>query len=179
MHDELQNEIDYENLEMRSIFFDGRKDTCATQKRTSKEEHITLIMELFSENLGFLSVEAGDAGTIESALYSFFSNNEISTDYLIVAGSDGTNVNVGAHNGVIRRLEVRIERPLQWSICLLHTNELPLRHLFQHLDGTSSGPQSFSGVIGKMLTSCEKLPIVKFEKITSSCVFDGDWKDLS
>ena len=38
-----------------------------------------------------------------------------------------------------------------WSICLLHTNELPLRHLFTDLDGPSTGANSFQSVIGKLL----------------------------
>jgi hypothetical protein len=47
----------------------------------------------------------------------------------------------------------------------LHGNELPLRHLLQHLDGTTSGPRAFSGPIGKALATCETLPVVCFEKI--------------
>ena len=30
---------------------------------------------------------------------------------------------------------------------MLHLNELPLRHIFVHLDSTTHGPQSFSGEI--------------------------------
>ena len=38
---------------------------------------------------------------------------------------------------------------MHWFICQLHGNELNLRHLFMSLDGTTSGPRSFSGPIGK------------------------------
>ena len=38
-----------------------------------------------------------------------------------------------------------------WSICLLHTNELPLRHLFTDLDGPTTGANSSQGVIAKLL----------------------------
>lgn len=51
---------------------------------------------------------------------------------------------------------------MQWAVCLLHYKELSLRHLFQHLDGDTTGPTSFSGPIGSQLNKCEKLPVVKF-----------------
>ncbi|KAL4720726.1 hypothetical protein ACJJTC_009565, partial [Scirpophaga incertulas] len=40
-------------------------------------------------------------------------------------------------------------------------NELPLRHLFLHLDGCTSGPKSYVGPLGKALESCENLSIKK------------------
>ncbi|CAH1099810.1 unnamed protein product [Psylliodes chrysocephalus] len=46
-------------------------------------------------------------------------------------------------------------------------NELPLRHIFQYLDGETSGPRVYSGGIRKMLESCEKLPVVNFVSIVS------------
>ena len=59
----------------------------------------------------------------------------------------------GHSGGVMRIVEERLGRPLQWSICLLHCNELPLRHVFRLLDGvTITGPDSFFGKIGKMIS---------------------------
>lgn len=52
-------------------------------------------------------------------------------------------------------------------MCLLHFNELPLRHLFCKLDGVTSGPRSFTGIIGKCLIGCEDLPVVNFNSIQS------------
>jgi len=66
------------------------------------------------------------------------------TDDVKVIGCDGTNVNTRHTGGVIRQLEVTIEHSLQWFVCLLHANELPLRHLIQHLDGSTTGPRGFS-----------------------------------
>ena len=83
-------------------------------------------------------------------------------DSLNVVLCDGKNANTGANGRVIAAVEQSLERPLQWFICLLHLNELPLRHLMQYLDGVTSGPQSFSGQIGKELQSCEQLQIAKF-----------------
>ena len=50
-------------------------------------------------------------------------------------------------------------------ICLLHINELPLRHLFGYLDGPTTGPRAFSGTICKALQTCDKNPVVRFEPI--------------
>ena len=90
---------------------------------------------------------------------------EIDLSNLIVIGSDGTAVNTGNRKGIIRRLEIATGRPLQWFICLLHANELPLRHLMKHLDGATSGPCGYSGEIGKKLETCEILPVIKFQRI--------------
>ncbi|XP_031327610.1 uncharacterized protein LOC116158889 [Photinus pyralis] len=51
---------------------------------------------------------------------------------------------------------------------MLHANELPLRHLFINLDGSTSGPNSFIGTIGKQLQSCEGLHVVTFSKIEAN-----------
>ena len=66
-------------------------------------------------------------------------------------GCDGTVTNTGKFNGVIRTFEKRLQRPLQWIICMLHLNELPLRHLLNKLDGVTTGPSSHAGPIGKSL----------------------------
>jgi len=42
---------------------------------------------------------------------------------------DGTAVNTGKYNGVIRKIELHLGRPLQWLICSMHANELPWRKL--------------------------------------------------
>lgn len=51
---------------------------------------------------------------------------------------EGTNVNTGRKSGVIVLLEKYLQNPIQWLICQLYANELPLRHLFQHFDGYSA-----------------------------------------
>ena len=79
-------------------------------------------------------------------------------------------VNTGHKGGIIRGLEELLNRPLQRAICQLHANELPLRHLFQHLDGVTTGPKSFSGPIGLALAKCDSLPAVAYEAI--ACELD-------
>ena len=56
-------------------------------------------------------------------------------------------------------------RALQWFVCLLHANELPLRHLLAKINGKTVGIRGFSGPISKLLVSCENLPIVIFELV--------------
>ncbi|GBP11868.1 hypothetical protein EVAR_74506_1 [Eumeta japonica] len=48
---------------------------------------------------------------------------------------------------------------------MLHLNELPLRHLFDYLDGKTSGPSTYNGPIGKLLDKCETRAVVEFESI--------------
>jgi hypothetical protein len=114
-----------------------------------------------------VSPSAGSASQIKSSIVEFIVGNNINVNKLVAIGCDGTNVNTGQHNGVIRLLEVEFNKPLQWLICQLHANELPLRHLVNHLDGPTSGPRAFSGPIGKGLLKCEQLPVVCFDKIES------------
>lgn len=59
----------------------------------------------------------------------------------------------------MRSLEILIGRKLVWLVCILHTNELPLRHLINKLDGPTLSNNLFSGPIGKLLPSTTELPI--------------------
>ncbi|KAL4720604.1 hypothetical protein ACJJTC_006946 [Scirpophaga incertulas] len=154
------------------LYFDGRKDdTIVVQeahskrfKRVVKEEHYVLIQEPGNIFLGHVTPNSGSAEDIATSIISYLTSNDISLDELVVIGCDGTNVNTGLKNGIIRRIETHLGKPLQWAVCLLHFNELPFRHLFQYLDG-KSGPNSLKGPIGEKLIKCETLPVVQFESI--------------
>ena len=88
---------------------------------------------------------------------------------LKMVGSDSTASMTGAHNGAIRCIEEIVERPLQWAICLLHLNELPLRHVFIALDGTSKSPDAFSGPIGSQLGGfVSEWGVVSFKRIPNN-----------
>ncbi|GBM10879.1 hypothetical protein AVEN_42133-1 [Araneus ventricosus] len=87
---------------------------------------------------------------------------------LEVEGCDATVTNTRWKNGVVHRIENHVGRPLQWSICLLHFNELSFRHILKHIDGLTAGSKSFSASIGQQLTCCEKLPVVDYEPIDYS-----------
>lgn len=159
--------------EVPALYFDGRKDKTLTLSRrsgklyreTTLEEHISLIKEPETQFFGYITPYSGTAKCVEKSIADFFLEKNISMDNLLAVGCDGTNVNVGKQGGIIRLLEKRVSRPLQWIICLLHMNELPFRHLFEHLDGKTSGPQTFSGPIGKNLENCEKRPVIQYQSI--------------
>ena len=70
---------------------------------------------------------------------------------LQVIVSDRRTVMTGHYGGVIRILDERLGRPLQWSIRLLDCNKLLLRHVFRLLNGITTSPDSFSGKLGKMI----------------------------
>lgn len=47
----------------------------------------------------------------------------------------------------------------------MHFNELPMKALFCEVDGSTVGPKSFSGSIGKSLEGCENLGVTNFKRI--------------
>ena len=88
----------------------------------------------------------------------------------------------GKSKGFVASLETLIGRPLQWVMCLLHLNELPLRHVFQNLDGVTSGPDFFSGPFGRQLNGAvsewkvvkfKSIPNPKFPVIPNSFMYDS------
>jgi len=72
-------------------------------------------------------------------------------DSIQAIGCDSTNLNTGHNGGIIHLLEKKLEKNLIWLVCLLHTNELPFRHLFSALDGGTSSNNKWAGVIGQKL----------------------------
>lgn len=171
---------------LQSIYFDGRKDKTIKHdiidskmyKKTVTEEHIVLMQEPNSHYIGHTSPASGSSANICSSIIDFLQSKNINTNEMIAIGCDGTAVNTGKNGGVIRLLEQNLEKPLQWIVCLLHANELPLRHLIEELDGKSSGPAGYSGTIGKRLSDCEKQPVVQFEVIPSE-IIEIDSNELS
>lgn len=120
------------------------------RRQTTSEEHIVLIVEPGSKYIGHFVPEPGSAAYITAAMTKYLSTNGLSDSKLNVIGCDGTNTNTWGKGGVITLLEQKLRRPLQWLICQLHANELPLRHLINHLDWVTSGPTGFFGPIGKL-----------------------------
>jgi len=151
------------------FFFDGRKDQTLVNdgsKVTQKvEEHVTLISEPGSIYCGHISPTTSTAKSIRDTMMEHFSSNRIDISNLKAIGCDGTAVNTGNRGGVISLLESSLDRPLQWIICLLHFIELPLRHLFKFVDGSTHGPSTFTGPIGKLLCDCQSRSVRKFEPI--------------
>ena len=98
-------------------------------------------------------------------IIKFFTLKRITPLELLAVGYDGTNFNVGKKNGAVRRLKAFVGHKLHWFVCLLNTNELPLRHLFQKINGKTSGPQHFSGIIEKFFETCETLALTSLTSV--------------
>lgn len=159
------------------LFFDGRKDQTLVQtnvngktKNVKKlEEHITLINEPGSNFMGHIAISlAGTAANITNKILNFIDKNKIVTKDWCAIGCDGTNCNTGWKSGIIRCIELKLKKQMQWIVCLLHANELPFRHLFIYLDGKTSGPNAFTGPIGKNLKQSMSLEVVKFKTIPAN-----------
>lgn len=148
------------------FYFVGRKNYTLAQvkksakyyRRSIKEEHISLTAEPNSKYVGHVTPKSGSAEDECNAIYEFASkelNGDLSE--LLLVGADGTNVNTDWKGGVIQKLEEKFGQPLQWIVCLLHFTELPFRSLFQHIDGITSAPRSYTGPIGSKLNGFERI----------------------
>ena len=163
--------------EIEGLYFDGRKDKTMRivrgvdkkyHRKKVVEEHVSIISEPGSLYFSHVVPNDGTSNAIIQAILDNLEEKNVDLAEIKVIGCDGINVNTGHARGVIRLLEVSLQRPLQWLVCLLHSNELPLRHLFLHLDGATIGPLGFYGPIGKALNSCMELAVVEFEPVQLS-----------
>lgn len=130
------------------------------------------------KNLAHSTPITGTAPNILNSIIDCLNKNKIKFQNLKAIGSDGTVINTGNEGGVIRLFELHLNRPLTWIICLLHLNELPLRHIIYSIDGKSTSPISSGGPIGKAIEKWDNQPVVKFKQIVSE-VMVIDKKDLS
>jgi hypothetical protein len=158
---------------LTGLYFDGRKDKTLRietigrkrYRRSVVEEHVSLVQEPGSKYIGHIVPSSSCAANVEKCISDFLLQNNITSEHLVAVGCDGTASNTGNKGGIVALLEARLNRPLQWLVCQLHGNELPLRHLMQHLDGPTSGPHGFKGPIGSALLNCEQIPVVEFMAI--------------
>ena len=160
---------------VNGIYIDGRKDATLVDKKW-KTTNILRMLQYRSimqqqENLdgGFylihMTSEDSKGKTISCCFNEVLKNTKLK-EKVSVVGTDGTGSMTGPHSRFIRSLEVLLNKPLQWSICLLHCNELPLQHILTILDGTTRSPDSFSDPIGKLLgTDVSEWPVVRFKHI--------------
>lgn len=122
-----------------------------------REEHISILFEPGSRFYTHLLPNDGSAASIKDRIIEKLNTDGFNINKIHFIGSDGTNVNGGCKNGVIRSTENHIGHPVHWVIRLLHFNELPLRHLFFNLDGIASGPNTLTGPIGNMVKDMDMI----------------------
>ena len=115
------------------------KEVTTTSNKVERQEHFVVVSEPGNRYLTHITPDPGTGVAISKELVAVVREKDIKLEVL---GMDGTPVNTGIHNGVFRLLELELGYPVQHVVCLLHLNELHLRHYFIKIDGTTSGPGS-------------------------------------
>jgi hypothetical protein len=175
-----------ETKKLVCIGFDGKQDMALVEetncRRNMKEEHYVIVSFPDNKYIDHVVPESSRATDVANEIMSVVKETE-STDTLQAIVCDGTNNNTGKNNGILRKIEKQLGRPLQWLVCELHTNELPFRKYFSDVDGGQmTGPATSSGVIAKAIMFDPKdIPIVDFLPIAGQVVDVPDEvrKDLS
>ncbi|XP_036340639.1 uncharacterized protein LOC118750006 [Rhagoletis pomonella] len=173
--------------DLKCISYDGKQDVTLKKKivhgsvRTMllREEHITILKEPDSKFIGYVSPKEGTGEAIQQAIVSFLNTQKYCLNELVAISCDGTAVNTGYKIGVNAQMERYLQRPLQWNVCLLHFNELPLKKLLTHYIGKQKGPGVWPGVLGSEIMTCTKYPVVSgFEAIAMGVIPEniGSWE---
>ena len=118
---------------------------------TCLEEHIVMVGEPGEYYLSHFSTEDGKGSFIADGIYSVIKGTDLQENLTVIC-NDGAASMTGINKSCIRKLEA-LQIPLQWVVCLLHTNELSLHHVFVELDGSTKSPDAFATPIGKKLDS--------------------------
>ncbi|KAG0718738.1 Chitinase domain-containing protein 1 [Chionoecetes opilio] len=131
----------HQGTKIVGLGYDGRKDKTRAMvpdsygklhPRLIREEHVSVTEEPSGRYPWHFVPEdpvppEKPAFKVAQALYDLLVTYD-STDSLIVLQGDSTRANTGWKGGTHAHLEKMLGRKLFWSICVLHTNELPLRH---------------------------------------------------
>ena len=128
---------------------------------TQKIEHISVSKEPGSEYLFHFTPEEATknvkhAEQVANKLVDWIKNYGVN-ETLLAIGGDSTNVNTGREGGTFHHVEKKLGIKLNWLVCYLHTNELGLRHLVADTDGPTTSDHTFSGPLGKALSSATDL----------------------
>ena len=113
------------------------REVCTTSNKVEKQEHFVVVSEPGGEYCTHVTPENVTGASIAGELVAVVRERGV---LLRVLGMDGCSVNCGIHNGMFRLVELELGYPVQHCVCLLHLNELGLRHYFILMDGTTSGP---------------------------------------
>ena len=171
----------YKEEDIKCILFDGRKNWTKVMEKVEetgkfyqsqvKLEHIVVTSEPGGEYLFHFVPE--DATKEEKAAKQVANKivdwlNKYGAEATLDSiGGDSTNSNTGKDGGSITHIEKMLGQKKMWLVCFLHTNELPLRHLMEELDGKTLSDHTFSGPLGKALGDVVNLEInPKFTPIT-------------
>lgn len=109
-----------------------RNDSAGIRNQIEKIEYIVIVKQPGDNFVASVPVTTGSsANEIFKSIRDYFECNKISLQNVIAIGCDGAPVNTGVENGIVRRFEELLGRPVQWIICILHLNELVFHRLFK------------------------------------------------
>ena len=134
------------------------------------EEHISVTQEPAGVYLTHYTPDPAEKGAkpakqMAKSLYKWLVDHGIDKT-LLVAGGDTTPSMSGYKGGMFAHLEKMLNKALFIVMCMLHINELPLRHLVIGLDGPTSSVTGWTGPIGKILSQVNKMTrLAVFEPI--------------
>ena len=159
-----------------AVGFDERKDQSKVEvgkgikgsKRfeVKKVENCAVIYWPGEEFVGHVVPRDGTGAGLAQDIVQFFKNRETNLNSLRAILTDGCAKMTGWKNGACAMIEEELVTPLQRIVCFLHHLELPFGKIFEFYDGPTTGPESFSGPIGKLImTDIWKLPTVKFVQV--------------
>lgn len=160
--------------ELQCFFFDGvsmqntmpvLKNDKIVPDNSIMYDNIVIVKQPDNHYLGFVATAQSDAQTIFMKLTEFFQDNEIDLSCLFAIGSDGASTNVGSDNGVIRKFEKALQRPLHRIICLLHLLELILKAVICYFYGENIVKYKTVGKINEALNNCHTFNIHNFSRI--------------
>ena len=141
--------------------------------RIQKEEHCSVVgysshFQGGSAFLGHLVPQEGTGKGLAASLISFTESKRIKLDSPLTQFTDGCSKMGGYKGGAQACLEEELGEATQRVFCLNHSIQRPVAKLFEHYDGKTTGPDSWSGEIGKVIiTEVSQLPVVAFEPVTN------------
>ena len=135
MQEKLQHDT---QGKLQCIGFDGRQDrtniieeiedggNTVRVRKLGKEKHLVCVAQPGGQYLAHRALQMENSESVAAAVLDVARETQ-SQASLVAVLLDGTNVNTGRVNGAVARMERQLGRSLQWLVCLLHSNELPLR----------------------------------------------------
>jgi hypothetical protein len=133
-----------------------------------KIDHITVTDSQNETFIGEFEVESGKGEVVSHQVVVKLNDKGVPIDGIKIVGADLTAANTGWEIGALSLLEEEFLRALHWWICVIHINELPLRHLTASVVGATSGPNAFKSEFGMTLKNISTVPEpASFDKVAS------------
>ena len=161
---EERQEAELGNLkELTSLYmyFDGKKTMTRVLVKNNKirrwsptikiVDHYVVLTEPGNDYLTHVNPKTGYGKVVARAIYNFLVEHKLTTQPLYVAGCDSCRVSTGPNEVLSITWKMLLARPLHYSICQLHGNELPFQSIFYYYYGKPSGPKNWRGLIGQQI----------------------------